>query len=299
MTTEAKPSSGAGLEASCGVPANVWLRSRGPENGVELLEAWFAGSGYHRHRHDTYAISLTTRGVQTFSYRGIDEASLPGQVVVLHPDEAHDGRPGTDDGFSYREIYVRPALIFEATQVLGGHRTSLPFVRSPVITNKKLGGALAAAFACDLEPLMIDSLLLRLAEGLLEADSSSGRAASLKHLDLAAVSRAREFLDAENARIVRSSELEHVTGLTRFELARQFRVASGTSPYRYHVMRRLDRARQRLAQRSRLVDVALDAGFADQAHFTRMFKATFGLTPAAYAIASVSSPSEGGPGGGS
>jgi AraC-like DNA-binding protein len=31
-----------------------------------------------------------------------------------------------------------------------------------------------------------------------------------------------------------------------------------------------------------LVEVACDAGFADQAHFTRMFKAAFGLTPARY-----------------
>jgi AraC-like DNA-binding protein len=29
-------------------------------------------------------------------------------------------------------------------------------------------------------------------------------------------------------------------------------------------------------------EVALAAGFADQAHFTRMFKAAFGLTPARY-----------------
>jgi AraC-like DNA-binding protein len=31
-----------------------------------------------------------------------------------------------------------------------------------------------------------------------------------------------------------------------------------------------------------LVEVACDAGFADQAHFTRAFKSAFGLTPARY-----------------
>jgi AraC-like DNA-binding protein len=30
------------------------------------------------------------------------------------------------------------------------------------------------------------------------------------------------------------------------------------------------------------VEIACDAGFADQAHFTRAFKAAFGLTPARY-----------------
>jgi len=56
----------------------------------------------------------------------------------------------------------------------------------------------------------------------------------------------------------------------------------GTSPYRYSLMRRLDFARDRLGSQCRLVDVALDAGFADQAHFSRTFRAAFGLTPAEY-----------------
>jgi len=76
--------------------------------------------------------------------------------------------------------------------------------------------------------------------------------------------------------------LEAVTGLTRYELARQFRVMCGTSPYHYLLMRRLDLARKLLAQNRSLIEVALEAGFVDQAHFSRLFKATFGITPARY-----------------
>ena len=47
-------------------------------------------------------------------------------------------------------------------------------------------------------------------------------------------------------------------------------------------MRRLEFAREQLAQGRSLVDVAIKAGFVDQAHFSRMFKATFGITPALY-----------------
>ncbi len=51
------------------------------------------------HRHDVYAIGLTTGGVQTFRYRGSRRVCLPGQLHVLHPDETHDGAAATDDGF--------------------------------------------------------------------------------------------------------------------------------------------------------------------------------------------------------
>ena len=75
-----------------------------------------------------------------------------------------------------------------------------------------------------------------------------------------------------------------MTGLTRYELARQFRMMCGTSPYRYLLMRRLDFAREQIARRRPLAEVAFAAGFADQAHFTRMFKASFGVTPARYSM---------------
>lgn len=258
------------------------MQSTDVGSGVEFLEAWFRGHAYEKHRHDTYAICLTTLGVQAFSYRGAAEISTPGQVVVLHPDELHDGHAGTEEGFSYRMIYIEPALIFEAVEVLRGHACPLPFVRAPVGVNPKLAATITSAFQSTREPLAMDSLVLQLAEGLLEADHCGQPARLPCHLDLAALERARQFLDAQTARPVRSAELEAVTGLTRYELARQFRLMCGTSPYRYSLMRRLALAREEIARHRPLAEVALEAGFADQAHFTRMFKAAFGLTPARY-----------------
>jgi AraC-like DNA-binding protein len=282
MRSERSKSGGIGLERSCGEAPADWLRSTDPENGVELLEAWFQGRPYHKHRHDTYAICLTTRGVQTFTYRGTRELSLPGQVVVLHPDEIHDGHAGTEAGFGYRQLYIDPALIFEAAQVLRGPGCSLPFVRTPVVMNPKLRDAITSAFDEGREPLAIDSLVTHVADGLLEADPSCKQIPLPRHLDVAALRRARAFLDAEKTRVVRSAELEAMTGLTRYDLARQFRVMYGTSPYRYLLMRRLHLAREQIAWGRPLSAVAVDVGFADQAHFARMFKATFGLTPARY-----------------
>jgi AraC-like DNA-binding protein len=279
MMKKHSKASGIGLERLC---AQDWMQSTETEYGVEFFEAWFQGNAYQKHRHDTYAICLTTTGVQAFDYRGNLEISTPGQVVVLHPDEVHDGHAGTEEGFGYRQLYVEPALIFEAVQTMCPHPCSLPFVRTPVARNRKLSAALISAFQGTREPLAIDSLIVQVAEGLMEADPSCKQAPLPRHLDVAALKRARQYLDAQRTRVVHSLELEAVTGLTRYDLARQFRIMCGTSPYRYLLMRRLDFARHQLAQNRSLVEVALEAGFADQAHFSRMFKATFGITPARY-----------------
>jgi AraC-like DNA-binding protein len=282
MVDNPSSASGIGLERSCAESPSDWMRCAQPEHGVEFLEAWFHGHAYHKHRHDTYGICLTTAGIQAFAYRGAAEVSAPGQVTVLHPDELHDGHAGTQEGFGYRMLYVEPALIFAAVQAIAGRTSSLPFVRTPVVANPKLAAAIAGAFHSTREPLAIDSLITQLAEGLVEADPSCKRVVPPRRFDRAALERAREFLDAQKTRVVRSAELEAVTGLTRYELARQFRVMCGTSPYRYLLMRRLDFARDLIARRRPLVEVAFAAGFSDQAHFTRVFKATFGVTPARY-----------------
>jgi AraC-like DNA-binding protein len=109
---------------------------------------------------------------------------------------------------------------------------------------------------------------------------------------VAAVARARELLDAETTRVVRSAELEAVSGLGRYELARQFRAAYGTSPYRYSLMRRLERAGAAPRQGERPAEAALASGFADRAHLSRMFKGAFGVSPGRYRGLSASAPSD-------
>lgn len=80
-----------------------------------------------------------------------------------------------------------------------------------------------------------------------------------------------------------SAELEAVTGLSRFDLARQFRQTCGTSPYRYSLLRRLDAARNQLLAGTAPAVAAHACGFANQAHLTRHFRAALGQSPAHYA----------------
>jgi AraC-like DNA-binding protein len=272
------PSTPAGLERSCG----DWVRSFGPIDGVELLQAWFGGRGFAPHRHDTYGICITDRGLQEFDYRGSVERSLPGQVTILHPDEKHDGRAGTDGGFGYHIVYVDPARIGEALNAITGRPTPLPFARAPVADRPLLARAIRDAFRSGLEPLARDALIVRFAQGLLAEDASVSSEGPPLRLDSAALARARDLLESRHA-VVRSVELESVAGLSRFELARQFRALYGTSPYRYSVQRRLDFAREELQRGQPLVQAALAAGFADQAHFTRMFASVYGMPPGRYA----------------
>lgn len=59
-----------------------------------------------------------------------------------------------------------------------------------------------------------------------------------------------------------------------------FKNATGMSPYQYIIAQRLERAKNLLLQSSRPIsEVAVEAGFADQSHLTRLMRKLTGMTP--------------------
>lgn len=249
--------------------------------GIERMAASLTGGGFAPHRHDTYAIGVTRRGVQAFRYRGELRHCLPGQWHVLHPDELHDGIAGTDDGFGYRIIYLDPALVQEA---LGGR--PLPFVADPVIRAHEVDPALAGYLADiddpldDVEAVEITSVIAELLHR-----HAAQRPCRQPPLHLDGLRRVRDLVRDDPTTRHPVSRLEEVSGLDRWTLARQFRAAFGTSPTRYRTMRQLDLVRRLLRAGRPLAEVATAAGFADQSHLTRMFKRAYGLTPGAWSAA--------------
>lgn len=92
--------------------------------------------------------------------------------------------------------------------------------------------------------------------------------------------RALELIDAKLDGKLTIQTLAREVGLSTTHFARAFKQTIGHSPHRYLLSLRLQRARHLLdAPGAVLSDIALRTGFADQAHFTRLFKREFGVTP--------------------
>ncbi|MGB0906012.1 MAG: AraC family transcriptional regulator [Maricaulaceae bacterium] len=249
-----------------------WV-SRAP-GFLDRLEGSFHGAAYTPHRHDTYAVGVTLHGIQTFDYRGATMHSQPGQMVILHPDELHDGRAGTNEGFRYKTLYIRPSAI---QGVLRGQ--ALPFIKGGVSFDTRLW-AILTPLLCDFETplsnLQCQDAIYDLATTL---STLSGQHSTKQIFNYKAAEIARRYIDETLDDDLTLDDLEHVSRQDRWQLSRDFRAAFGTSPYRYKTLRRLEQARSMLLSGDTLARTAVNCGFSDQSHSGRQFKKTYGMTP--------------------
>jgi AraC-like DNA-binding protein len=271
------------LERSCmssaGSPRADFIATDHPFAGIQRLRAGFFGHAYDPHRHETYAVGVTECGIQAFRYRGVDRASTTGMTMVLHPDELHDGHAVAPEGFVYRMLYVDAALIGAAL----GH-AALPFVDDAVGADPVLAAALDEAFEGfpdRFTTLAGAGIVAAVADRLARRAGRRGAARPGRYYG-ERLDRARDRLDGATDLATTAEDLEAVSGLDRYTLARAFRARFAASPHRYLVGRRLRLVKQGIAAGLPLAEAAIAGGFADQSHMTRHFKARFGLTPGRY-----------------
>jgi len=92
--------------------------------------------------------------------------------------------------------------------------------------------------------------------------------------------RAREFIDAHLAADPSIAVVANECRLSSSYFVRAFKQATGISPHRWLMKRRVERAKELLQDSAlRLVDVAQACGFADQSHFTHVFSRSEGYSP--------------------
>jgi AraC family transcriptional regulator len=177
----------------------------------------------------------------------------------------------------YEAIYGKPAgeLVLSKTRRTGD-RVLRNLLRMLVDIDESCGPT---------GPTFLDGVSLALATRLIALDSKHTHPESLDKVPspLAKwrLTRSIEYIEANLMKPIYLIELSNAVGLSRMHFAAQFRAATGYTPNRYILRRKIAHAQILLRDASMsIVDIALILGFRTQAHFTVVFKSIVGHPPA-------------------
>ncbi|AGW13635.1 AraC family transcriptional regulator [Megalodesulfovibrio gigas] len=260
--------------------AQLWTPPGHP--GFRLFKARFTSFVFDRHAHEEFALGVIEEGGQRFVHKGARHEAPPLSIISVNPDEVHDGQSATCDGYAYRMLYVGiPTL--EALFDGAFRGRDLHAFKSPVTVDAPLARSLDQALrVVELQPERLDELLLPMLHTLFSRHAFPRLAVPCARHD-AAVRQAREYLRAHALENPTLDALAREVGLSKFHLLRVFKEATGLAPHAWLLRHRVQLGRKALEQGRTPAEAAALAGFADQSHFTRRFKAVHGLTPGAFA----------------
>lgn len=99
-------------------------------------------------------------------------------------------------------------------------------------------------------------------------------------LSPSALRRVRDYVETNLEFKIEIADLAAIANLSRCHFAFAFKQSVGFAPCGYVRSRRLEQARKLLSQTVfPIVEIALSTGFADQSHFSRCFRASYGVSP--------------------
>lgn len=252
---------------------------------MECMAATFITHEFAPHAHDTFSIGAIEAGCQIAKIRGEREFTGPGAIYLLNPGEIHDGAPGIREGYRYRMIYPEIGLLTDILEdVTGRAFHGTPSFARQLLTDPELAAAFQRAHRLTEEGK--DQLAAE--EGMfgvlaeMFARYGSIIIAPPKGDDRTGLRRARDFIAENFATDIALEDLVRISGLSRAHLIRAFRKQYYITPHAFQTDMRIRHARRLLRSGGALSDVAVECGFADQAHFTRHFKARTGVTPAVF-----------------
>jgi len=258
---------------------------RDPElPGVEVRYSSYCVEAFRKHTHEAYSIGLIETGRTSFFLEGAMHDAVAGQIALIQPGAVHACNPDLELGWTYRMFYVEPSWLESVAAELFDREIGPPVFPSPVVDDPDLLAHWRTLFMAVTEGagrLEKETLLV---QGLIDLISRHAEVGAVRQPDSDgdAVRLVKEHLAANLAEKVSLDALSEVAHLSRYHLLRVFQDAVGLPPHAYQNQLRVDLGKWLLAHGTPISQAAVEAGFVDQSHFSRVFKQYTGATPRQY-----------------
>ncbi|WP_417824541.1 AraC family transcriptional regulator [Thalassospira lucentensis] len=246
---------------------------------------------YERHSHDTFSIGTVKGGYSTYWNRGKIHETQTGSVVILNPEDVHGCNPVKGADWCYDMLFVDPDWLLDLQIEIDADAAGKFAMFSDTLSHDPRLYAWLLGLADTLSDRDTDVLGKETALVSFFGDlhvQLDGTGVLDRQVSLHTGRKMAEVCDYIRSRCHENVSLDDIcgaVGYSRSYLVRVFKKTFGMTPYAYLINCRVQRARHALRRGQKIADVALETGFADQAHFQRMFKRLMAATPRQYARA--------------
>lgn len=246
------------------------------------------------YREDAYNISLKLQDYPDCELwdhgKCVVKADVRAGATYLY-DLKRDPRYVIDKPFHSLHFYVPRSALDSIAEQLGAPRIGeltcpLGVCHDDAIM-RHVGASLLEALRRQDETnqLFIDHAMLALTAHVAQTYGGLQRISELARGGLASwqVRRACEKLDSDLGGKLSLQQLAAEFGLSVSHFSRAFRISTGLPPHQWLLRQRVKAAKQLMSVRGlALSEIAISAGFANQSHFTKVFSAHVGVSPAAW-----------------
>jgi AraC-like DNA-binding protein len=239
---------------------------------------------YAKHAHDTFSMGAITAGRSTYLNGTARERVGAGAVVVINPEDVHACNPIDDQPWSYCMLYVNVPWLIDLQYELGlsqGH--SFRAFSTTMTTRPDLYAGLIRLYTIFTDKYADhlqkhSAALIYFSEVQLALNPAPALAGSPNQK----LVRAAEYIRENFTRSLKLEEICGAADLSASYLIRSFKERYGMTPHAYLINRRIEYSRSELRRGRAIADVAIDAGFSDQAHLQRTFRQFVAATPRQY-----------------
>ncbi len=243
-----------------------------------VLRASYSRQSFAPHSHPAYVLALVTRGALRFRCGTGLFVAPSGSACLINPGEVQTGEAVSDLGWSYWSAYV-PASVFGMVETRPDQGRA-PLFASRVVNDGTVAAALGMFFSdVHTPPGLAQTERLLACLSRVAERCGTGAAVEAGEVSPRLVRRAEDYMAENFGAPLKLEDVARACGVTGFHLTRAFKRHTGLALHAWLVQHRIERARAKLLGGEPVADTALACGFSDQAHMTRWFRRTLGLTP--------------------